>query len=514
MIDEKMLEPIFSACKMVNNQILNQYNEDEYKLTFVDHYMFQNSSYLLSIINRYLYGHRNKSVSTFFLFRCVIENIAVLEMNEAGDIPKDCEELLKDYNYLIEYDIYKKHQELHGVSFDFEDVKKNYENTKEKYKDSIPDKSGRDFKDLLRSKLPWLKQEYKFEELISTYCENLLDYYKYFSFVIHPNEISMLEFTIDKQDLDGLFVAISSYFMKIFAKYYSKGHYLKPNENIYFEKKFIAENPLNVEYMRYVLVQCDCLEKIGKLILEYFPKDTNSLYYLEYKSIVYDMALDKTFGYNECVKSLVKPFLELAVMHDYLIMSTIKPEDEYKQTLLSAYSHINYNKFFNYPMDESYDVGYKLYCEKIKNVTKEEFDKEFVIGLGFLNPKISINKFVMSFADKLFNEKVPGYELQRATMKINYDESQALSHANGYMISANSGSFGDFLPVITETDFVIEYLTKKYITKAKLLVELNGDKKYNKLVYDLKKELKLYKQASHCRTDMDMLLKDEKVNNM
>ena len=92
--------------------------------------------------------------------------------------------------------------------FDFEDVKKNYENTKEKYKDSITDKSGRDFKYLLRSKLPWLKQEYKFGELISTYCENLLDYYKYLSFVIHPNEISMLKFTIDKQDLDGLFVAI------------------------------------------------------------------------------------------------------------------------------------------------------------------------------------------------------------------------------------------------------------------------------------------------------------------
>ncbi len=514
MINEEVLEPIFSACKMVNNQILNQYNEDEYKLTFVDHYMFQNSSYLLSIINRYLYGHRNKSVSTFFLFRCVIENIAVLEMNEAGDIPKDCEELLKDYNYLIEYDIYKKYQELHSVSFDFEDVKKNYENTKEKYKDSITDKSGRDFKDLLRSKLPWLKQEYKFEELISTYCENLLDYYKYFSFVIHPNEISMLKFTIDKQDLDGLFVAISSYFMKIFAKYYSKGQYLKPNENIYFEKKFIAENPLNAKYMGHVLVQCDCLEKIGKLILKYFPKDTNSLYYLEYKSIVYDMALDKTFGYNECVKSLVKPFLELAVMHDYLIMTTIKPKDEYKRKLLYDYSHINYNRLFDYPMDEAYEEGYKLYCENIKNVSKEEFDKEFIIGLGFLNPKTSITKFVNTFVDKLFNESISDFELQRATMKINYDESQALSYANGYMISANSGSFGDFLPVITETDFVIQHLTEKYITKVELLVSITEDKKYNKLIYDLNKELKMYKRAGQGRIKMDMLLKDKKVNNM
>lgn len=43
MINEEVLEPIFSACKTVNNQILNKYNEDEYKLTFVDHYMFQNS---------------------------------------------------------------------------------------------------------------------------------------------------------------------------------------------------------------------------------------------------------------------------------------------------------------------------------------------------------------------------------------------------------------------------------------------------------------------------------------
>ena len=52
MINEEVLEPIFSACKTVNNQILNQYNEDEYKLTFVDHYMFQNSSYLFDKVER------------------------------------------------------------------------------------------------------------------------------------------------------------------------------------------------------------------------------------------------------------------------------------------------------------------------------------------------------------------------------------------------------------------------------------------------------------------------------
>ena len=31
---------------------------------------------------------------------------------------------------------------------------------------------------------------------------------------------------------------------------------------------------------------------------------------------------------------------------------------------------------------------------------------------------------------------------------------------------------------------------------------------------DLNKELKMYKKAGECRTQMDMLLKDKKVNNM
>ena len=131
-----------------------------------------------------------------------------------------------------------------------------------------------------------------------------------------------------------------------------------------------------------------------------------------------------------------------------------------------------------------------------------------------MNPKTSITKFVNTFVDKLFNESISDFELQRATMKINYDESQALSYANGYMISANSGSFGDFLPVITETDFVIQHLTEKYITKVELLVSITEDKKYNKLIYDLNKELKMYKRAGQGRIKMDMLLKDKKVNNM
>ena len=56
--------------------------------------------------------------------------------------------------------------------------------------------------------------------------------------------------------------------------------------------------------------------------------------------------------------------------------------------------------------------------------------------------------------------------------------------------------------------------TVKLGTKAKLLVSITEDKKYNKLIYDLNKELKMYKKAGQCRTQMDMILKDEKVNNM
>lgn len=501
-MDIEFYDTLFTLCVSVNDEILEKEKNGE--LTFIDHFAFQMTSYVISLIHDSV-TLDEKSITRAFVYRCLIEIVAILQMYFENDIPSESEELLESYNYLCEYNSYKRYKDvLDGKQFDFNQIETNFKNTKNKYREMMNDKSSNEFNHLIKSKLPFLFQNYCFDELIKAYCENLYDYYKILSVFVHPNDL-YLSYPIFKElDFKELEMIMFGYVGLIITHFYKNGTCKK---NLKSEISFIVTNEFNNFYLNCATKQKEILFKYAQLIEEKMGENSQSYIFQELGLGIDNIALDKTFGFSEVVKCKFKPLVELAAMNHYIAKLPHYEDKRYLAEIMTKHTRYRILNAYGENTDDVLKDAYNLWYDKIEKIDFDTFKRKFDNILGFIPDGRSINKLVYDLIDDVIVDD----KVFNAHMKMVYDESQMLSHANGYMISSNTGAFMEYSSVIPFLDMIISFEMNYYISYVKIYNESEGEHKYNKFIYDLNKQFKEFHKAAKAKNELDYKLKDLKV---
>lgn len=502
---EKWMEKFFDIYIQINDYILKKSENEE--LTFIDHYMFQATSYLISILHDNLLL-KEQSYNKCFIYRSLIEVITIMKMYLAGDVPTDAEELINSYNYIAEYNIYKRYKSvLDKKEFNFEEIENNFKNTKSMYREVLNDINSSKFKDLLNSKLPFLKDDFTFDSLIQKYSPGFYSTYRILSVMVHPNDLLLTVDFLGSIEFEVLEANIHLVVFDIIKKCYLNVK-LSSTKTLREEISLISSNEINNLYLNMATAQKKTLFKLADMIEEKHNENTQSILFRELGKAVESMAIDKTFGFNEIVKCKFKIVIEMLALNYYISTLPHNLEDQFLEELVTKHTRLKLMEIYGIDQKEKLEDAYKCYMNYDKNISFEEFKKKFFKSLGFVPGDISITKFVFNFIDALTkdNQDFGNH------MKMVYDESQFLSHANGYMISSNSGAFMDYSSVIIFTDVCIEYIIELYYNRYKLYNESKGEHKYNKFIYDLNKCLKDYKKYAKIKNETDYKFKDFKVN--
>lgn len=147
----------------------------------------------------------------------------------------------------------------------------------------------------------------------------------------------------------------------------------------------------------------------------------------------------------------------------------------------------------------SVNQAYSIYKTLYPNgVNIDLFEKNFLTTCGYtINEKgiaKSLTCIVKEFIKKFAASKAP-ISLDRA-MLLDYIESQMISHANGYMWYANSGSWGDVNNVIIVADICMIFLLKLILTIFKMHKVIEGTDQYKQIINLVRNSIKRIKALS------------------
>ena len=497
----------YGYIRELNCNLLDKYNNNEEELTFIDYYLFQLTSFGLSLFREHMLNNSRISLSEAFLIRCIIEDIAVMRMYDIEEIPDDCTDLLKGYQFIGEYKIFKKHKNLDGIVFSFNDIEQNFNDVKDFYYQKFGSElSSKKFRSIVNGRLPFLMENYSFHSLIEMYCPEFLDIYQQLSIIIHPSEIitnyCYLQIDLYQNVLKPIFETI----VKEISKYYPN---LTPTYNhewgyecaYCFGTKDSYSDIVNIHFSQlYFLKKLkQQIRKDSKLDddMVCLPEVFFGRIYDELESIIYDRA----FGFSEVIKSKIKPIFEFFAVFYY----ALTVENNYDiLNLMQAYTMINYLKVMNEDIEDEIKKIYPLYKRVFNNeILYEDFvkiitNKSMPEFLGFDD----INSFVFKMIDELVIDLL----WQKDMFKMLYEESQTLSHGNGYMLSSNYGTFMDVDAACGAIDVLILALLGKYNDT----IQKNNVTK--KLKYDIKKLYKEYIMIHKEKKENEIKIKSKMKN--
>jgi len=495
---------LFFLCRNINDVLLKKEQSGK-ELTFLDHYVFQASSYIVSLIHNIVFFDRNSFCSSF-LIRCLIECNALMKMYVAGEIPQEATELINEYNYIAEYNVYKRYKDkLDGVQFDFSQIEKNHEFAKEKYRKNS-NLSSSEFNKLIQSKMPFLLDEFSFDELIKKYSADYYQYYRLLSVILHPNDMLLTYPVLQKEDLTPLMKRLFADFIEVLIGQYRDAAFIG-EKTLKQEIDFIFSNPLNQKYMQHATEQKKILFNVAEIIKNVHGENTMSYICRELGTSIEGMALDKTFGFSEVVKCKFKPVIEILSMSNYFLKLPHTVEKHHLEQLITKHTRINLMAALDLDFSNENKEAFELMKKENKDVNQEEFLTNFKHSLGFIPKKTSINTLVRSIIDDF----IPKDETFNAHMKMVYDEAQLLSHANGYMISSNTGAFMEHSSVIPFIDYLTSGLLEYYIAEWKLYDICEGEGKSADFIASIKKCSNDFSIEAKQKNEMDKKWQPYKV---
>jgi len=482
----------YGYVRQVNQVLLDKYNNGK-KLTFMDYYAFQLTSFGLSLFREHLLFNDRVSISQAFMIRCIIEDLAVIRMYDEKDIPEELSELLRGYQFICEYKMYKRHECLDGKIFDLEEMEKNYNDVKDFYYQKFgTELSSKEFKSIVNSKLPFLMENYSFHKLISMYRPELLDIYQYLSIIVHPSELVTNYCYFEIDSLESVMKNIFEEISNIIEKYYP---------NIVVDIKFQWENECSIcfgngesysELVKVYKPQLDFLRKICNQIHKNLklPDDKVCLPEIFFSRLFDELEsilLDRAFGLSEIIKCKIKPIFEFFAVFYYTLSLD---ESSEKLILMEAYTSINFLKILNEDVSDLIKQVYPIYKNAINKDI--EFDKFEALIIKKSMPEFlgikDINAFVFNMIDGLIINVL----WQRDTFRMLYEESQALSHGNGYVLASNDGAFMDSKAACDAIDVLILSLIDMY---NKIVQKSNS----NKMKYDIGKFFLEYQKIHYAK---------------
>lgn len=449
---------------------------------FIDIFDFYITSHALSLIKNMYHGYWG-SLGMLQSVRCIFEGLSIKRMFQGGDISEENTDLLQVQEFLIEYRYYSKFTDILGLILDPEKLAKDYEEACEVYRSKLNAKyTTKEIKDIIKSNIPFLcNPKISHRSLIQKYLgEEYGTIYGLCSQVIHPSENDSYQ---KSEYLD--FVMLT---YELIANEYSRLPIAKTTLRSHTLMSMSSD--ISKELYQIIGTEAKIIEGIAKVFSQFFDNNYVSNTLRTISLLEQEMMFDRLTGFSEQVKVKWKLMLELlSVFHyEYVIQGLC----EERYSLLLEHQSIqalrNCNK--HYDLTHAYEIYRQLYpqgCEK------EKFEKAIIQLTGYTIDENGTVMTLTNMVDQFIRKFSPGDErnIFEQGMKIDYVESQIMSHANGYMWFANSGAWMDtnnifqasdasLLFVLNEVQMVFEvHRTTEETTKFKPIINAlrNGQKR-------------------------------------
>ena len=506
MLEDKLLKELFANYNTINHYILHKYNNDYDNLTVLDHLIFQYTSNSISLISELLlWKGIHSSIEFAFTVRSLIEIMSVMNYAlEKED--EEATELIKIFYFINEYIIYKRYPILEKTkTFNLDEMNLNNNNARYIFKECKNMSNSELNKFIKSSKIPWSDNDYNYEKLISKLDDNYLTFYKILSIFIHPNYLGVYEDiivkTFSKEIVDNFVSKCLLFGTKYFDKY--KGISIEYEDTYeYYSKELISiNNPLSVGYQGRKQLNLIAKEYTKILNKNYQFDSSIKFVFAEYGFFIQQAFMDIAMGYSEIFKSKIKPIFEMLAINNYLNnQMRDKEKYEFSRNMVHNYTlYSYYNSIGDYDKaNEMYEKGFENAKSFISDITREEFESRFKSVVKAIDPNLSINNLVHSFINDVCDmEYDQDAELNKASFNMLYDESQMLSHGNGYSLEANQGAFADVNITLVACEKLFLYFVKNLCENLKFY-KVEESKGLNGFIYDMEhKFIKRYDKSSN-----------------
>nr|MBO4517535.1 hypothetical protein [Clostridia bacterium] len=466
------------------NSLLLKKSEDlllENKYDFDDIFDFYITSHALGYLKNLYFGNI-QSAGFYLNIRCIIEGLAIKQLNAQGKISIEMKQLLQKQVFLIEYKNYFQFSDISDKILLPEKLQYDYDKAVEYYKEILHNRfDNKTILEICKSKIPFLcNPKISFHKIIeNTLGEKATSIYGIYSSMIHSS--NNIPYTME--ELNNFAIAIFPYIVENFDVLPS-GTSLK--DELYLLASQIGNS----------LTQCftdigDILINVANVFEKKFNNNyvTNTFRKLSY--VLSDFAIEKNIGLTEQIKSKWKILLEHFAVFNFQYFNAKHDENIYKLMDKHRILQEKRNLSIKFVLDDEYELYCKIYSTN--HCEKATFDKAFLQPLGYLiNEKGIVPKIVDLIKDfsKLFGADKLGEITAGKSMILDYVESQMISHANGYMWFANNGAWGDVNSVLINTLLSIKLILEKMQAVFKVHREIEGTKEYKTIINLLRNSLK------------------------
>ena len=466
----------------------HQKEAGSYRFTdIIDFYITSHALSIVKSINMKLWG----SIGLFQNSRCVLEGIALKRMYEAGDISEDQVDLLQSQAALMEYKYYSRFDEIIDQIVFPEELKKSYDRACVAFYRKLNGKySEKEVKNILRSNVPFLcDPRINFHSLILKYLGKApAKAYSIFSQAVHPSDNTAYK----NKD----FHALTQITYDFLCAEYGNLPSSQGTFNNYI--KMCMTSP--VPRMQHDIVSEQSTILLG--ILNVFQGNFGDNYISDslntFVRLKHDLLLDCQLGFREQAKVKWKNMLEFLASFYFVCMDPCMTQ---RLKLITAHGNMKLNQSLDTEtdFDSIYTIYKGIYPAGCK---KEKFIKSFCGPTGYTinedGKTLQLAKLVDIFLQRIYG---PETEMQQI-VKLDYCESQMLSHANGYMWFANSGAWMDiysiFFAIETGMAIILDMLRNVF----NIIRQKDTSGKYHTVVNVLRNGTKKYQTCSKRLLDL------------
>lgn len=469
----QQINQLYGKIYAYNNKLLNR-SERELKegqmFSAVDIFDFYIASHAFTFLKSMFLDSVN-SVGFLLNARCLIEGLALKRMCQRGKVSKLQEELLQKQVFLLEYRCYKKNDIKDFVCHTLNETKlqTDYELTRKFYKDKLQNKyTDYEIEKICHSSIPFLcDPRLSYRKIIKEELgEETASIYGCFSALIHPNDNTYYKNVdiIDKSIL--LFYLIQHEYDHL------------PQAEYTLEKDLALICGDSEMFVDLCFQQADILDGVAEIFEQFFKNNYVSNTMRTIALLYKELSVEKCLGLTEQVKCKWKCLLELMAVFYHFYVSML--EDEGKMVLLDEHCQMQIKR--NFGVKHSLDRVYEKYCAIFESsCDREQFENEFSKALGYTIDGQGRVKSLTSLA-KLFVQKFENVPNMKECMILDYVESQMLSHANGYMWFANSGSFADINNIFRSTDMSMLFILDTIKTMFDVHKMIEDTQRYKPLI--------------------------------
>lgn len=476
--EKKLIESLdlFWGRLFTYNHALMKRSEDEKSFgteSFTDIIDFYLTSQAQGLLTDFLMGHQG-SPGMLLTARCFLEGLAIKRLYEQNKISDLQIELLKRQVHIIEYRYYKNFSDIANEILLPEKLKKDRDDAEQFFREQLSDKfTEKQISSIIGSDIPFLCDPSKsYRKLVK---ENLGDefakLYGLYSQAIHP---SVNDFYAN----ESLWETIPNILLLILREYPSL-----PQSEWSFQKHLHAvfSSEIACGYQNIVDQECKCLEGISNEFRQFFEKNYISDTLTSIGLYQKETCSDKLFGLCEQVKCKWKIALDIFSSFHLCYIDSFPRQERYE--LLEEHERVQFNR--NLGKDFSIEKAYRIYQSLYPSgVDVETFQKGFLSTSGYSidetgSPK-SLTRIVKDFVQNFVQTDV---RISRdRSMLLDYAESQMISHANGYLWYANSGSWGDVNNIIIGADICILSMLQSILFVFKAHREIEETKYYKPII--------------------------------